>query len=257
MRALLAAAPYENVFIDALLTLDPSHPDVFVARDQAGIRAVAFLGPQFVFAGKDPQAMAAFALLARKRRQPRMLVAPRPLVEAFRASTVGYFPNPRAIRESQPVFALVRETFTPHASNGLDVARATPAEADELTIEAAHMTAGELGEAALPIADDYRRRIASSIGDGLFWRARRDGRLAFQCFVGSRSHASAQIQGVWTPPAMRGRGDATRAFSAICGALLREHRSLSLYVNAFNTGAIAMYERCGWVRAGEFQTVLY
>ncbi|MBC5810253.1 MAG: GNAT family N-acetyltransferase, partial [Candidatus Eremiobacteraeota bacterium] len=157
----------------------------------------------------------------------------------------------------QPVFALRQTTLVAHAPDGLAIARARPDEVGELTIEAAKMSAGELGGPAYPIEDAYRRRIAAAIDAGQFWRARRDGVLVFQCYLGPHSRSTAQIQGVWTPRAARGRGDATRALAAIASALLGEHHSLSLYVNDFNKPAIALYERVGFERAGEFQTVLF
>jgi predicted GNAT family acetyltransferase len=99
-------------------------------------------------------------------------------------------------------------------------------------------------------------RTARIIDRGWWWRARVDGRLAFMCNVGSASPYTAQIQGVWTPPAMRGKGFATLALTAICAALLDEHHTLCLYVNDFNASAIALYERVGFERVGEFQTIL-
>jgi len=76
------------------------------------------------------------------------------------------------------------------------------------------------------------------------------------CNVGSASTATAQLQGVWSPPDMRGRGFGSRGLAAICDHLLDEYPTLCLYVNDFNAPAIALYDRVGFERAGEFSTIL-
>jgi predicted GNAT family acetyltransferase len=54
---------------------------------------------------------------------------------------------------------------------------------------------------------------------------------------------------------MRGYGHAPRGMSEICNRLLDEHPTLCLYVNDFNTAATALYERLGFARVGEFQSI--
>ena len=120
------------------------------------------------------------------------------------------------------------------------------------------MSAGEFGVAPPSRVDPgFRTRTAQTISDGRFWRARRDGALVFQCYIGPTSPFTAQVQGVWSPPSARGNGDATATFGSICEALLAELPTLSLYVNDFNARAIAMYERVGFVRVSEFSSLMF
>jgi predicted GNAT family acetyltransferase len=65
------------------------------------------------------------------------------------------------------------------------------------------------------------------------------------------------MQGIWTPKDLRGKGLATAALGAICDRLLTMSPTLSLYVNDFNTPAIALYERVGFETVSEFQTLLF
>ena len=136
-------------------------------------------------------------------------------------------------------------------------ALATLAELDEIVPHSARMIAGEVGGDPRDANADFRGRTARIVERGWWWRYRVDGALAFQCNVGSAAFGTAQLQGVWTPPEMRGHGYATRALGAICDRLLDEYATLCLYVNDFNTSAIALYERVGFARIGEFQTVLF
>ena len=84
-----------------------------------------------------------------------------------------------------------------------------------------------------------------------------DTRLRFQLNVGACSKATAQLQGVWTPPALRRRGYASGALSAIAQKLLETNPTLSLYVNDFNRDAITLYERIGFTCVGEMSTLLF
>jgi len=56
---------------------------------------------------------------------------------------------------------------------------------------------------------------------------------------------------------LRGKGLATAALRALCDELLGTYPTLSLYVNGFNAPALALYDRVGFYRAGEFSTLLF
>ena len=259
---LLSRAPYDNVYLQWLIESGESAPNATlnVALTPDGeMCGVAYEGAQLVLAGDDA-AIRAFALtLGKKSPQPRMIVSPRPLVELFWSIAKGHFPVPSAIRRSQPVYALVRADLVTHAGEP-GIARATSAEAGEIVREAARMAARELMGGGDPERIDpvFRARTEARIEAGRVWRYRlADGKLVFQCDIGSFTAQTAQVQGVWTPLDARGRGYATRGFAAICDRLLDEHPSLCLFVNDFNREAIALYERVGFKRAGEFASVLF
>ena len=68
---------------------------------------------------------------------------------------------------------------------------------------------------------------------------------------------TVQLQGIWTPPELRGRGLASASLAAICDRLFDVFPTLSLYVNDFNEPAIALYRRVGFEHVGDFQTMLF
>ncbi len=104
-------------------------------------------------------------------------------------------------------------------------------------------------------ASEFNANVRVMIDSGLWSVAEIDGELAFFCNAGPRSRLTLQLQGIRTPPPLRGKGLAASALYGVCNELLREMPSLCLYVNGFNTAALALYERVGFREVGEFSTL--
>ena len=257
--AYLAQRPYDNVYLYWLLANRSigAGANVLLWRDRTDVvRGACYYGTHIVLTADDECAADAFAASLRRGRFARMVAGPRRTVERFWRTAKRSLPPPAATRRSQPLYVVERRGL--HAMRGdAPVARATLAELDEIVANSAQMIAGEIGGDARRASVDFRNRTAAAIEAGVWWRSRVDGRLAFMCNVGSHMPQTAQLQGVWTPPAMRGHGHAARALGAICDSLLDSWPTLSLYVNDFNAPARTLYERVGFTRAGEFQTILF
>ncbi len=259
----MARRPYDNVYVSWLISTGQSaRGQVVIWRDADGaVAGVCYYGAQIVPSADGAAAIDAFAertRQAREAREARMLVGPRCDVERFWARASDWFRKPSITREAQPLYALDRTTlraFQPDRAG--DAARATPNEVDELVPHSARMIAGEIGGNPAGATPEFRSRCARIVAAGWWWRYRVGGRLAFTCNVGSASRQTAQVQGVWAPPEMRGAGHATRGFAAICADMLQTFPTLCLYVNDFNAPAIALYERVGFTRVGEFATMLF
>ena len=121
----------------------------------------------------------------------------------------------------------------------------------------AMMIAQELEYDPRRSSPEFTTNVRAMIDRGLWWVGESYGRLCFFCNVGPWSPQTAQLQGIWTPPELRGKGLATAALSAVCERLLTMSPSLSLYVNDFNEKAIALYDRVGFTTVAEFQTILF
>jgi RimJ/RimL family protein N-acetyltransferase len=256
--ALLERAPYDNVFLQWLIESGRLAPGarVIVARSSGErVDGVAYDGPQIVLAGEGP-AIDVFAETLSSSSARRMIVSPRPLVERFWERARNAFPTPSLVRRSQPVYALEPSWLRAPVLELPGLERAILAETGEIAAHAARMSAGELGSSD-EVDPAYRGRIEASIRAGAYWRYRIDGRLIFQCHAGPFTAATVQLQGIWTPPNERGHGHATRALGIICARLLDEHRTLSLYVNDSNRAGIALYERLGFRRVGEFASLIF
>ena len=69
----------------------------------------------------------------------------------------------------------------------------------------------------------------------------------FKAEIGSVSSAACQVQGVWVPPDLRGRGLSAPGMAAVVEIARREIAPVvSLYVNDFNAAARATYRRVGF-----------
>lgn len=256
--AFLERRPFENVYVYWLIASGQTgRGEVVLWRDAAGaVAGLCYIGLQLVPVVDDAAALEAFADRARRVRSTRMIVGARAAVEPLWRLMREAMPAPRTIRASQPVYAVARAALR-FTRDDAPVAPATLAELDEIALNSALMIAGELGGDPRRTNADFRGRTARIIEAGWWWRCRIGASLAFMCNVGSTMPQTSQLQGVWSPPAMRGRGHATRALGAICDRLLDAIPTLTLYVNDFNAPAIALYERVGFARVGEFQTILF
>jgi RimJ/RimL family protein N-acetyltransferase len=258
--AYLAQAPYDHVFLTWLISADHStatRAALYVYLDaHARIRGVAFFGRQVVLAADDDDVIAAFAEVAPSYRFERMIVGPRQTIERYWDLVKSWHSPPRLVRESQPLLAVDRKTLRGE-ENGVSVRRARPGEWEQVAHNSAKMIEHELAYDPRSFTVEFNANVRMMIDRGLWWVGERDGRLCFFCNAGPRSAQTLQLQGIWTPPPLRGRGLATASLYGVCRQLLEEVPTLSLYVNAFNTEALKLYERTGFAQVGEFATLLF
>jgi RimJ/RimL family protein N-acetyltransferase len=223
------------------------------------LRGVLHVGPNLVPAVDDPEIIEAFVAPARGPGTTRMLVGERRAVERLWELVAATYPKPREIRARQFVYALTPDQLVLPPGRGPGYARlATAADEEQVLRLSAAMYAEEMGEN--PLARDpasYRRRIRVLTDRGWTYVYETAGDLQFKMDIGCASQRNAQIQGVFVPPELRGRGIGTRAMAACCQLAFQRHPSLSLYVNDFNRPAVALYERLGFRREPfDFQTIM-
>src|SRR6266705_4590531 len=203
-----------------------------------GLRGVLHVGPNVVPAVDDPSVCDALVPAARGPGPTRMLVGERVAVERLWRPVAASYPPPREVRARQYVYALAPGQLAagPGGPPGGRARLATRADEDTVLRLSAAMYHEEMGED--PLERDpagYRRRVHVLTERGWTYVHELGGRLVFKMDVGCASGRTAQIQGVYVPPALRGRGVATAAMAACCTLALQRHPTLSLYVNDFNT----------------------
>lgn len=258
--AYLAQAPYDNVFLSWLIESDRSmatRSSLYVYLDgRQTIRGVAFFGRQVVLASDSDEVTDAFAEMAPAYRFERMIVAPRHIVQRYWKRVQQWHTRPRRVRDSQPVLAVDRRSLVHHAGEVV-VRRAYPTEWQTVAENSAKMIEHELEYDPRGVSAEFNANVRMMLDRGLWWVGEYNGALCFFCNAGPRSDYTLQLQGIWTPEHLRGRGLAAMALSGICDELLNEVPSLSLYVNGFNERALRLYRRLGFKQTGEFATYLF
>ena len=108
----------------------------------------------------------------------------------------------------------------------------------------------------------YEARVRSLVTSGRSFvridEASNGPELVFKAEIGALTREVAQVQGVWVPPGLRGRGMATAGMAAVAAVTLRDVAPVvSLYANSYNVPALAAYRRVGFRQVGDYATVLF
>jgi len=229
---------------------------IAVARYNGAIVLVASLATNIVMAG-DPSVSSditdsAVGLVADRilhRMLPvRAIISPANLVETLWNALRTRVDPPTVVRLNQPVYALRKRLDYPD----LTLARyATMRDLDPLVPACAAMHKEEVG--IDPLERDalgYRERIRELIEKKRSVIRVVDGRIVAKCEYSAVTADAVQLMGVWTHPSYRRRGYSHQLLREVCGHLGRKAKTVTLFVNDFNTPAIALYESLGFRRIG-------
>jgi predicted GNAT family acetyltransferase len=255
----LSRAPYDNVFLSYLILFDVApvtRNAIYAALDGDDVCGVAYFGRQVALAADSDPAIEAFAKLAERHRGERMLLGPREIVLRYWDLVAPWHVAPRVVRDRQFVMTIDRPALRPY-DHSVVVRRARIEEWTTVADNSAMMIEQELEYDPRRASPEFAANVRAMIERGLWWVGESLGRLCFFCNVGPWSSQTAQLQGIWTPPDLRGRGLAAASLGATCDRLLSMSPTLSLYVNSFNRPAIALYERTGFTTTSEFATILF
>lgn len=174
----------------------------------------------------------------------------------------------REVRERQISMAIDgpvrRMAALPAPELRLEAVRsARAADYDVLLPACVHMFIGEVGYDPMRHGRHaYEERLHHLVRSGRAYLQMgvAEGRrqVVFKAEVGALGGGVAQLQGVWVHPELRGRGLARAGLSAVIEAVRADHApTVSLYVNDFNTAAVAAYEAVGMTRVGTCATVMF
>jgi predicted GNAT family acetyltransferase len=261
--ALCDRDPVANVFVKARLQasgLDPMRlgAQVWGFHEAGRLASMCYVGANMVPVQASTAALAAFAERARKQgRRCSSIAGPAYAVGDLWHHLAPYWDRPREIRDRQPLMAIASD---PLVDPDPDVRLVRPAEVGILLPASVAMFTEEVGIS--PIGADggaaYRTRVTELVAGGRSLAKIEDGQIVFKAEIGAVTAQACQIQGVWVPPELRGRGHAGRGMAAV---VMFARRTLapvvSLYVNDFNVPARAAYRRVGFTEVGTFMSVLF
>lgn len=236
---------------------------IAVVRYNGAIVLLASLATNIVLAG-DPSISeditgSAISLIADRiltRMLPvRAIISPAHLVEALWSELRLRIEPPTVVRMNQPVYALPPERDFPD----LGVARySTARDLDALVPACAAMHKEEVGIDPLDRdAYGYRERIRELVERKRSVIRVVDGAIVSKCEYSAVSPEAVQLMGVWTHPRHRRKGYSRELLREVCGHVFRAGKTVTLFVNDFNTPAIALYEALGFQRIGMNRALIW
>ena len=254
----LAAHPYVNVFIAYLVLYDfapVTRNKLALAMRGTEICGAGYFGRQLAVTGEE-DALDAFAQHAKRHRGERMILGERGTIASFWDRIATWHASPRIVRDRQLVMSIDRDKLKSYERT-VTVRKARLDEWPAVADTSAQMIQQELEYDPRRTSPDFTSGVRQMIERDLWWVGESYGRLCFFCNIGPWCRQTAQLQGIWTPPELRGKGLATSALAGICEKLLEFTPTLSLYVNDFNRDAIALYERVGFEHVADYRTLLF
>jgi GNAT superfamily N-acetyltransferase len=102
----------------------------------------------------------------------------------------------------------------------------------------------------VPVGSRLHTELSESVGRAVrlqgvaMWVE--DGKCAFTAQLIAKTAEAAMFGDLFTDPALRGAGRATRALTAFCGWLMSESAHVTLRVGVENAPAVRLYERVGF-----------
>jgi predicted GNAT family acetyltransferase len=255
--------PVSNVFVRARIQgsgLDPMRlgAQVWGFQDAGRLVSLCYVGANMVPVEAIPPAVAAFADRARRQgRRCSSIAGPASVVADLWRQLGPYWDRPREVRTRQPLMAIAGD---PLVRPDPAVRLVRPAEVGILLPASVAMFTEEVGVS--PIGADggaaYRARVAELVAAERSLARIEDGQVIFKAEIGAVTAQACQVQGVWVPPELRGRGHASRGMAAVVAFARRSLAPVvSLYVNDFNAPARAAYRRAGFAEVGTFMSVLF
>ena len=261
--ALARQDPVVNVFADYRATTTNLEPrwlggEMWGRFENGELASACHVGANLVPVQASPDDAAAFAERALARgRTVSTIVGPQEAVRVFWNGVAGSWGRPRETRWDQPHLEIAAP---PRVAPDPRVRRSMRADIAELYPACVAMYTEEVGISPEygGGAELYRTRVTQLVSRGWSFARYDDGELVFKAEVACATPYAAQIQGVFVPPAHRGRGLATAGMAAVVDIVRREIAPVvSLYVNDWNTAARAVYEKVGFRETARFATVMF
>lgn len=275
--AVCAAAPVDSVLAASRIAaaarsgLRPAGGQLWGYERNGSLVAVCWAGANVVpvVPDGDPRALDAFARLAREQgRRSSSIVGQADAALGLWERLRDVWPAPREVRANQPSLVIDHE---PLVRADPTVRRSVPVEYPVVLPACIDMFAEEVGYSpASGPHGPYEERVRTLIAEGRsFVRLgpTRPGagepggpgvQVEFKAELGAVAGGVAQVQGVWVEPGHRGRGLSERGMAAVVELTRRDVApTVSLYVNDYNTRALAAYRRVGFRQVGTYATVLF
>lgn len=250
----LARSVCTNLFQLDLLEHDSKLARFFVAHDaQDLISATVVLvgGGRLAVPEGDPEGVSKVALELAERFDIQRIIGHETAATALHETLSIESPRLDRIHRLMQIRALAEG---PPSTNRLEIA--SGADLEELLELGAAMHKEELGvDPRDEDPDAFERNVNSRIKKGRTFVIRAAEEIVFKADVGSDCSHGAQLEGVYTRPAWRGRGLATAGLGTIVQRLLARRARVTLHVYEQNQAAVRAYTKVGFQDAGRLRLI--
>ena len=209
----------------------------------------------------DPRALDAFARIAREQgRRSSSIVGQADAALGLWERLSDFWASPREVRANQPSMVIDHD---PMVKPDPTVRRSVADEYSIVLPAFIEMFSEEVGYSpASGPHGPYEERVRTLITEGRSFVRLGQGpvgaQVEFKAELGAVAGGVAQVQGVWVEPGRRGRGLSESGMAAVVQLTRKDVApTVSLYVNDYNTRAIAAYRRVGFRQVGTYATVLF
>lgn len=261
----LEKEPMKNAYLISRIQDDGIGPEqeLLDVRQGADIICVGSLSSNIVVASNPAASPSdvsvALSLIADRiaaRAYPvRAIISDADLVEMLWTRLAVRLDPPTIVRLSQPVYLL---EDSPLVSDLSSMKVSSEEDLDVLVPACAAMHREEVGIDPLTRdAAGYRERIRDLLRRkrSLAWIEK--GSVIFKCEFSAVTRHTIQLMGVWTAPEFRRQGRARQGMAEVCGHILRQGKTVTLFVNDFNRPAIRLYESLGFRQIGRNRALIW
>ena len=258
--------PVVNAYLVALLLRDrlaAARDEYWLAHRGDTLAGLLYLGASagaILPAGDDAAVHAALAGCVAER----LSILPR------RFQVVGGRAAVRAVVDRLRAAGLEPRLHRPHTYRALEpghlprferlpeLRRARPEDYELVHRSGADLRAEELGEDPRHSdPDGYARRVEEECREGYTYLWLAEGQLRFRASLSALTPDAVQLAGVYTPPAQRGHGYATRGMAELCVRQFARAHAACLFVGDANAPALAVYRRLGFRPCAEWASAFY
>ncbi len=222
---------------------------------------LCWMGANLVPVGLDADDLldAVAAHVSDRGRRCSSIVGPAAQVHGLWQRLAARWSRPRDIRADQPSMAI---SATPAVAPDPRVRHSGERDLDILVPACVAMFTEEVGYSPLAGGGAYAARVHELVATRRSFVRTDVGpggrRVVFKAEIGALALGVAQVQGVWVHPDLRGQGIAAAGMAAVVELVRAELApTVSLYVNDYNTPAVATYRRTGFQQVGSYATVLF
>ena len=250
-----------NIFL--LAVLDRSEPGQarlahdarFYATEHGGnLTSVLYVtnGGLCVAYAPEPSVVRELAVALKASLRPRLLVGPRAETDVV-WEALGSQASARLYRRHR-LYWLRAEHLSVQGHPGVRFASAR--DLDRAAHFAACMQSEELGLDPRQVDQTrFRHRVSRLIANEQFYILPLGDTHAFQASASAQCVEGAQVEAVYVPPNLRGRGWARQGLAGMCESLLTRFPLVTLHVNEENHAAVRLYERLGFVAGPPFRLI--